>query len=152
MNINVASKKGFTIIELLVVVAIIALIAAGLFVLFSGPRANSRDARREADMKQIQNALNLYTNRTGTYPICTTIGEINGSGDCLSAALINAQEMPAVPRDPIFSGSCAGLPGAPSPQAFMYCYASNDTGTTYVLYYNLDTNTIRPPGWHSLNP
>ena len=61
-------KKGFTLIELLVVVAIIGLLATLSIVALNTARAKARDARRVADIKQIQTALELYYNDTGLYP------------------------------------------------------------------------------------
>lgn len=137
---------GFTIIELIVVVAIIGMIASVVLVSFSEPRANSRDARREADMKEIRNGLNLYINDFGTYPLCS-LEAINGTADCLSVALRDAGAMSAVPKDPKNIGDCDA-----SAQSFVYCYESNDTGTSYALHYHLETNMTSSQGWHIINP
>jgi len=61
-------KQGFTLIELLVVVAIIGLLATLSIVALNSSRARARDARRVADVKQIQTALELYYNDLGSYP------------------------------------------------------------------------------------
>lgn len=61
-------KKGFTLVELLVVVAIIGLLAGIATVSVNSVRSKARDARRVADIKQIQNALELYYSGSGTYP------------------------------------------------------------------------------------
>ncbi|MEK9175103.1 MAG: type II secretion system protein, partial [Patescibacteria group bacterium] len=53
-------KKGFTLIELLVVIAIIGILASVVLASLNSARAKSRDARRIADVKQIQLALELY--------------------------------------------------------------------------------------------
>jgi prepilin-type N-terminal cleavage/methylation domain-containing protein len=52
--------KGFTLIELLVVIAIIGLLSTMAVYAINVARMKSRDARRLADMRQIQTALNLY--------------------------------------------------------------------------------------------
>jgi prepilin-type N-terminal cleavage/methylation domain-containing protein len=54
------SNKGFTIIELLVVIAIIGLLSTLAVVALKSALAKSRDAKRLADVKQIQAALELY--------------------------------------------------------------------------------------------
>lgn len=62
-------KKGaFTLIELLVVIAIIGILTTISVVAFQNARAKSRDAKRAADVKQIQTALELYYNDKGHYP------------------------------------------------------------------------------------
>lgn len=48
---------GFTIVELLVVVSIIAILAVIGFVVFTGIQRNARDARRRADIDAIAKAM-----------------------------------------------------------------------------------------------
>ncbi len=67
-------QKGFTLIELLVVVAIISLLSSVVL-------ASVRESRNKAELssvitqvKQVQNALELYKNETGTYPITSGLG------------------------------------------------------------------------------
>jgi len=53
-------QRGFTLIEILVVVAIIGIITAVVMVSLSTARSKGRDARRKADLAQLQKALELY--------------------------------------------------------------------------------------------
>lgn len=64
------SYSGFTIIELLVVVAIIAIIAVGAFVALNPTKrlGDSNDARRKADLISLARAIELYTADYGTAP------------------------------------------------------------------------------------
>ncbi len=62
------NKKGFTLIELLVVIAIIGILASVVLASLNTARKKSRDARRVADIKQIQLALELYFDATRAYP------------------------------------------------------------------------------------
>ena len=63
------SKQGFTLIELLIVVAIIGLLASVVLVGLGGFRGRGRDARRIADLRETQNALELYYIRNNAYPV-----------------------------------------------------------------------------------
>jgi prepilin-type N-terminal cleavage/methylation domain-containing protein len=56
------ARHGFTLIEILVVVAIIGILMAAGFVAFTNARRGSRDARRQSDMRAMQNAFEQYYN------------------------------------------------------------------------------------------
>lgn len=61
-------KKGFILIELLVVISIIALLASVVISSLSTARARARDTRKMADFKAIQTALYLYYDKNGEMP------------------------------------------------------------------------------------
>lgn len=142
-------SAGFTIIELLVVLAIIALMASLAIVFFSPTAAKSRDARREEDIKALHGALNLYINQNSLYPICSSEAVIGGNSDCLSSALLGAGAIPSMPTDPKFTGAgvCGGV------DSFVYCYGSPN-GVSYTIRYYLETDTVsgKIKGWQSVNP
>jgi len=59
IKMNNTMKKGFTLVELLVVVSIIALLASIVVVSMGGARRSGRDTRAISDIKQIQTAIEL---------------------------------------------------------------------------------------------
>ncbi len=61
-------KFGFTLIEILVVLAIIGLLATGIFVSVGESSATGRDAKRQADLKNLQTAIESYKIDNGRYP------------------------------------------------------------------------------------
>lgn len=64
------STKGFTLVELLVVITIIAILATIGFTVFSGAGAKARDAKRKTDIDQIAKAYEVnYDPVAATYPI-----------------------------------------------------------------------------------
>jgi len=67
-------KSAFTLIELLVVIAIIGILVTISIVSLSNARAKARDAKRVADIKQIQTALELFFNDQNRYPTVTEWG------------------------------------------------------------------------------
>ena len=67
------NSKGFTIIELLVVISIIGLLSTISVVALNGARKKSRDAKRIADVGQMQTSLDLYFNDWSGYPAHTGI-------------------------------------------------------------------------------
>ncbi len=62
------AENGFTLIELLVVIAIIGILASIVFTATKTVRVKARDARRIADLRQMANALELYSFAHDNYP------------------------------------------------------------------------------------
>ena len=67
------SVKGFTLIEILVVVGIIALIAAVAVPNLLRARISSNEAAAQANLKSVASALEMYAVANGTYPPNTTM-------------------------------------------------------------------------------
>ncbi|MFZ2310023.1 MAG: prepilin-type N-terminal cleavage/methylation domain-containing protein [Patescibacteria group bacterium] len=121
------NQQGFTLIELLVVVAIIGLLATLSIVALNNARARARDARRVADVKQIQTALELYYNDYGIYPATVpTSGTVISSGTTVYMSQVPTPPQPA-------DGSCAA--------ATVYTYTVQDSNRSYSLTYCLGTAT-----------
>lgn len=72
-------NKAFTLIELLVVIAIIGILTTIAIVALQSSRADSRDAKRLADVRQIQKALEMYFLENGSYPASITSGIASGT-------------------------------------------------------------------------
>ncbi|MBI2055748.1 MAG: type II secretion system protein, partial [Candidatus Sungbacteria bacterium] len=93
-----SAERGFTLIELLVVIAIIGILASVVLASLNVARKKSRDARRVADIKQLQLALELYFdgNSQAYPPTASWIAELSTANKCGGAACI-----PVVPADPL---------------------------------------------------
>ena len=70
-------KKAFTLIELIVTLAIIAVLSVVAMVNYSGTRARARDIRRIQDLQKIAGALELIRQVGKTYPASTSNLEPN---------------------------------------------------------------------------
>jgi len=114
-------EKGFTLIEMLIVVAIIGLLASVVLVGLGSFRSRGRDARRVADLRGVQNSLELYYLKNNNYP------EANSWSDLRSALIGAAIGITIVPNDP-FSDSAN--------QSYSYGYSSDKQG--YVLGATLE--------------
>ena len=60
---------GFSLIELLIVIAIIILLGIISVVALSSQQASARDARRISDIRQIRTALEFYSSDESQYPV-----------------------------------------------------------------------------------
>ena len=62
------TTSGFTIVELLVVIVVLAILATITIVAYNGIQARARDSLRTSEINTIQKALALYRIDNGSYP------------------------------------------------------------------------------------
>ena len=118
---NSKKSKGFTLIELLVVIAIIGILSSVVLASLNSARKKARDARRLADIKQVQTALELYFDaNNSTYP---------AGGYSALSSLVSGNFIPVLPSDPLAS------------QAYQYCADSATAATTYNLAATLEESS-----------
>ena len=67
------ASTGFTLIELVVIVAIIGVLSAIIATKVSGARVNARDAQRFKDLETLQAAVEMYFRDNGHYPVVDPI-------------------------------------------------------------------------------
>lgn len=117
-------KRGFSLIELILVIAIIGLLAAVITVSVSGAKIRGRDARRDRDIHEIRTALGLYAADNGRFPTADEPYPVVLSGaDDISTALISGGHIPKIPTDPIGN------------DPLLYSYTAITNGGSYVLRY-----------------
>ena len=98
------SRRGFTIVELLIVIVVIAVLAAISVVAFRGIQERARDTQRAQDVKTIAKALELYYADNGRFPNsycgsnCPTPKKINSSWATTSDGSWNVLESQLVPK------------------------------------------------------
>ena len=61
-------KKGFTLVEMLIVVVIIGILSAALLPRLQGAQSAARDSARKSDLSQLGSAILSYYNNRGEYP------------------------------------------------------------------------------------
>ena len=128
------NKKGFTLIELLIVIAIIGLLSTMSVLAVNSAREKSRNARRVADVRQIQAALELYFTNSNSYPAAVSAGGSIGSSTDDSGIV-----MAKVPSNvsPVTDGFCPG----PSTEN-NYTYQVDTAGyDTYVIQWCISQKT-----------
>lgn len=145
MGMGFGRTRGFTIVELLIVIVVITILAAITIVAYNGIQGRARDARRQNDVAAITQALELYYLDNGKYPTSSGSTAINVSWSTTADSSwpnLVTQLRPYIsnlPTDPI-STAGAGLYGG-----YDYSYYSdppnggNFCGTTnnqmYILVY-----------------
>jgi len=135
-------KRGFTVVELMVVIAIIGVLAVMIIPNLSKFVIKARDARRKADLNSIQLALESYFEDNSFYPPGGITGSCPTGWDCntYKYSTSGPQWIPeittyvrggTVPQDPINNTAGPWSDG-------YYSYAYGNVGkTTYSPCYNL---------------
>lgn len=140
--------RAFTLIELLIVVAIIGILAVALVPRITGSTMTARDAARKADLQQISTALEMYYNSNGSYPGTPSTAQ------CVSSTTLGttlASYISSVPTDPKSGGSSSqtisiGGAVACTNNYYYLPLGSSTSATSYVLIANLEDDTIYGTG------
>ena len=70
---RLSNRKGFTLVELLVVISIIGILAAIAVPRFTDATNSAKIAKIQADLRTIDSAMAIYNAKKGSYPSATQI-------------------------------------------------------------------------------
>lgn len=73
-------QKGFTIVELLIVIVVIGILAALVITTFTGIQQKARNTERETDIKALQGQVEAYYAQNGKYPTLANLQDIAAGG------------------------------------------------------------------------
>lgn len=121
------NRRGFTMIELLVVATIIAVLSAVGVVSFSRANIRARDGKRKADLEQVRSALELYRSDMGYYPAVAAgslVSALNTGGYLNSTTVADPQTGTAYTYCSSQTSGGACLTGGQTTAKFYYVQAT----------------------------
>lgn len=105
-------RKGFTLVELLVVIVVLAVLAAIVLPKFMDSSARSKESSLRTDLKLVRNAISAFQADTAKLPGSladlseTDVSKVkDASGAAISTKDWHGPYIEAVPTDPIGGGS-----------------------------------------------
>jgi len=122
--LNSPKRRGFTLMEILVVISLLAILATIIVNSYVSTLKKGRDSRRKQDIEQVSRALELYYADNNVYPAALTWGD----------PLVNAAAVPTklymkeLPTDPA------------KVSTLEYLYETDASGTYYRLYTCLEND------------
>lgn len=148
MNMFKNKNKGFTIIELIVVIAIVGVLGAIVSVNVNNYLKKARDARRKADISQIRTALELYYADNGKYPTPSGLWKTSADSSSWSVLQNLVQSYIKLPIDPINNGSITNYLGYYNYAYYMLNSIINGcpAGKFYMLVFKLENPNMTSPG------
>jgi general secretion pathway protein G len=144
------NQRGFTIVELLIVIVVIAILAAITIVAYNGVQVRARDSQRRSDVTAIKKALELYYIDNGKFPSGNGSTSINSgwstTADASWANLATALRpyLATLPTDPTSTPNISVINSSTTGMDYAYfadyggSYCGAGVSQTYLLAYRLE--------------
>ncbi|MEK7564624.1 MAG: type II secretion system protein [Patescibacteria group bacterium] len=121
INQKLKTNKGFTLVELLVVITIIGILASVVLVSLNSARGKARDAKRLGDVRQIALALEFCYNDLGKYLPASTFPVAGTPLGCSGTIYIS------------------NMPSDPSGGDYFFAVDNDSNPQKYVIATKLET-------------
>jgi prepilin-type N-terminal cleavage/methylation domain-containing protein len=141
------SKKGFTLIEVLIVVAILAILMITLLVSVRSQRAKAEDARIKSDLERLRIAFEDYYNDNNCYPSEDWFDDSSDCGTNYLQPYLSAIPCDKKTNEPyrLFYAptQCSGFQ--------LYAKLQNYSDPSYTEYYDSSSELVGTYGVSSSN-
>ncbi len=137
MSNTYQSKRGFTIVELLIVIVVIAILAAISIVAYTGIQNNARKAERQADATNIAKVIEGLNGDGNGYP--TTAATINAGSTNIKlpqGVQVATNPISSAPATNAAAAYTGGTGGTAKQYPWMLCTTSGNTTGIAIYYYD----------------
>jgi prepilin-type N-terminal cleavage/methylation domain-containing protein len=117
------SNRGFTIVELLIVIVVIGILALLVITTYSGIQAKARNAKRQTDIQSLQTQMEAFFSQNGYYPSLTDMNSASWRATNMKSLDPNAL------IDPSNTSQSNTLVASPTADSYAYA-VSNSSGTS----------------------
>ena len=139
------NQKGFTIVELLIVIVVIGILAMLVLNTFNGVQQKARNTERQTDATSVAKQLEAYFAEKGGYPLWSQWGSTPTSGSTLlKGTSENAYTAPATTAGTFSWQNSATTDKDHYGYVPSGCTTSNDSCTSFVITYFTEGQTGTP--------
>lgn len=110
-RIRIKRNTGFTLIEVLIVIAILGIVAGSILGNFFTSLGKGRDSRRKQDLELVGKSLELYYNDHKAYP---TGDPLSWGNQFTDGTTVYMQQLPTDPKSPSYSYNYVYDPNPPA--------------------------------------
>jgi type II secretion system protein G len=137
--VSLKKQKGFTIVELLIVIVVIGILAGLVITTFTGIQQKARNTERQTDIKAIHGQLEAYYAQNGKYPTLANMNDSTWRGTNMKG--LDAEAL----KDPKGSAQTLAAAAAANTYSYVVTPTSCDDITTDCTGYTL-TGTYEGSG------